>query len=136
MRDIASLDDYRAPRPATEHADHAPRREPEGPSEPEPLWREALGARLREARREQGATLARIAARAGVSPQYLSEMERGVKEPSSEMIAAVAGALGTSLPDLVGDVARSLSRHRPATPASRPSERRRPSDHLPELLAA
>src|SRR5699024_12657069 len=42
-------------------------------------------------------------------PQYLSEIERGVKEPSSEMIAAVAGALGVTLLDLTVAVARRLS---------------------------
>ena len=60
---------------------------------PEPLWREVLGRRLRDIRRAKGERLVDVAARAGVSPQYLSEMERGRKEPSSEMIAAVCGAL-------------------------------------------
>ncbi|RUR01988.1 XRE family transcriptional regulator [Labedella endophytica] len=88
-------------------------------SPPEPLWREALGERLRAHRAERAETLGETAGRAGVSPQYLSEMERGLKEPSSEMIAAVAGALGLTLPDLVGDVARHLaprSRAMPPTP--------------------
>lgn len=107
MRDIASLDAYRLPAHRT-HADA-----------PEPLWREALGERLRAHRRDRGTTLAQTADRAGVSPQYLSEMERGLKEPSSEMIAAVAGALGLSLPDLVGDVARHIAPLR-VTEAERP----------------
>nr|WP_278259804.1 helix-turn-helix transcriptional regulator [Nocardioides convexus] len=46
--------------------------------------------------------------RAGISPQYLSEIERGVKEPSSEMIAAVAGALGLTLLDLTSAVTGDL----------------------------
>jgi DNA-binding XRE family transcriptional regulator len=70
----------------------------------EPLWRDALGEQLRSTRRERGETLSETADRAGISPQYLSEMERGVKEPSSEMIAAVAGALETPLGDLVPQV--------------------------------
>jgi transcriptional regulator with XRE-family HTH domain len=74
----------------------------------EPLWREVLGARLR--RHDRNGTLAETAATAGISPQYLSEIERGRKEPSSEMIAAIAGALGTSLTDLTGDVAGELQR--------------------------
>ncbi|MFD3707591.1 helix-turn-helix domain-containing protein [Nocardia sp. NPDC058658] len=78
---------------------------------PEPLWREALGERLRALRSEQRATLVDTAGRAGISPQYLSEVERGRKEPSSEMIAALAGALGTSLGDLVAQVAESMRRH-------------------------
>lgn len=74
----------------------------------EPLWREALGERLRQARRGRAETLTETADRAGISPQYLSEIERGVKEPSSEMIAAVAGALDTSLADLALGVAERL----------------------------
>src|SRR5919204_7006204 len=70
----------------------------------EPLWREVLGRRLRVLRQEQQETIAETAARAGISPQYLSEIERGRKEPSSEMIAALAGALGTTLADLAAAV--------------------------------
>jgi len=79
----------------------------------EPLWREVLGRRLRELRLQAGEKLTDTAGRAGISPQYLSEIERGIKEPSSEMIAAIAGSLGTSLVDLTADVARSLSSTRP-----------------------
>lgn len=78
-------------------------------SEAEPLWRDLLGRQLRTLRREQDATLTQTAERAGISPQYLSEIERGRKEPSSEMIAAVAGALGTTLLDLTARVARDLA---------------------------
>jgi len=74
----------------------------------EPLWRELLGVRLRRLRHERGETLGETAERAGVSPQYLSEMERGVKDPSSEMIAAVAGALGVTLIDLTLGVAEEI----------------------------
>ncbi len=74
----------------------------------EPLWRHLLGAQLRRARRERGETLTETARRAGISPQYLSEIERGLKEPSSEMIAAVAGALSISLLDLTSAVAGDL----------------------------
>lgn len=79
---------------------------------PEPLWREVLGQRLRALRRERGDTLADTAGRAGVSPQYLSEIERGRKEPSSEMIAALAGALETDLGGLTEQVAHELRRQR------------------------
>ncbi|MEC3957145.1 helix-turn-helix transcriptional regulator [Nocardia sp. CDC153] len=74
----------------------------------EPLWREALGAQLRSRRLELGEKLTETAGRAGISPQYLSEVERGRKEPSSEMIAALAGALGTSLSGLTLRVAEEL----------------------------
>lgn len=75
---------------------------------PEPLWRDALGERLRRLRHERGERLTDTADRAGVSPQYLSEVERGRKEPSSEMIAAIAGALDTTLIDLTLGVADDL----------------------------
>jgi transcriptional regulator with XRE-family HTH domain len=76
----------------------------------EPLWREVLGQRLRALRQEQRETLTETAGRAGISPQYLSEVERGRKEPSSEMIAALAGALGTTLIQLTEQVAGDLRR--------------------------
>lgn len=76
--------------------------------EPEPLWRDALGDRLRRLRHERGERLADTADRAGVSPQYLSEIERGLKEPSSEMIAAVAGALEVTLIELTAGVVDDL----------------------------
>ena len=83
---------------------------PQGPRPPEPLWREVLGQRLRELRLDQRETLSETAGRAGISPQYLSEIERGRKEPSSEMIAALAGALGTTLTGLTEQVAGDLRR--------------------------
>ncbi|SDE02223.1 helix-turn-helix domain-containing protein [Actinokineospora iranica] len=75
---------------------------------PEPLWREVLGRSLRAIREEQGGRLVDIAKRAGISPQYLSEIERGRKEPSSEMIAAVTGALGVDLADLLAGIAGAV----------------------------
>ena len=82
----------------------------------EPLWREVLGRRLRALRQEQQETLSETAARAGISPQYLSEIERGRKEPSSEMIAALAGALDTTLIDLTEQVAGALRRQQAVAP--------------------
>jgi DNA-binding XRE family transcriptional regulator len=74
----------------------------------EPLWREVLGSRLRMLRTDRGETLAQTAERAGISPQYLSEVERGRKEPSSEMIAALAGALDVTVADLMAGAADDL----------------------------
>lgn len=88
---------------------------PATPEPLEPLWREVLGRRLRATRQRRGQRLVDVAERAGVSPQYLSEIERGRKEPSSEMIAAVCGALGTDLVRLLGGISADLSR-----PAGRP----------------
>ena len=78
----------------------------------EPLWRDVLGRTLRELRHEQGERLVETAARAGISPQYLSEVERGRKDPSSEMLAAIAGALRTNLVDLTRRVAEELGGRR------------------------
>jgi len=80
----------------------------------EPLWREVLGQRLRALRVDLRETLSQTAARAGISPQYLSEIERGRKEPSSEMIAALAGALGITLTGLTEQVAGELRRQQRA----------------------
>ena len=76
--------------------------------EREPLWREAAGRELREERQSAGRTLADVAEEAGVSTQYLSEVERGLKEPSSEILEAVSGALGLRLVELTTRVARTL----------------------------
>ena len=88
--------------------------EPWQPPAREPLWREVLGQRLRAARLGQQQTISQTAGRAGISPQYLSEIERGRKEPSSEMIAALAGALGTPLTGLTEQVAGELRRQQSA----------------------
>src|SRR6476646_7413717 len=71
----------------------------------EPLWRESAGHELRRERQASGRRLVDVAEEAGVSPQYLSEVERGLKAPSSEILAAVAGALGLSIADLASRVA-------------------------------
>src|ERR1700759_4682495 len=123
-----------------EHANVYPlRREPQRKREPqpeprprerqtqEPLWREVLGRRPRPLRQEQQETLSETAARAGISPQYLSEIERGRKEPSSEMIAALAGALGITLIDLTEQVATDLRRQVALAPRA---GRTRPGDIL------
>jgi len=89
------------------------------PPRPEALWREVLGRRLRALRLDQRETLSETAGRAGISPQYLSEIERGRKEPSSEMIAALAGALGTTLIGLTEQVADDLRREQAITPSAR-----------------
>ncbi|MCE4024937.1 helix-turn-helix domain-containing protein [Microbacterium sp. Au-Mic1] len=86
---------------------HEPRKSQGG--EPERLWRSVVGELLRDARRDRGETLVETAQRAGVSPQYLSEMERGRKEASSEMLAAVSGALDLTLLDLTLGVAERIT---------------------------
>jgi DNA-binding XRE family transcriptional regulator len=82
----------------------APARQPA-----EPLWRELVGRELRTERQERGQRLADVAERAGVSTQYLSEVERGLKDPSSEILSAVAGALGLTVRQLSVRVSRSAT---------------------------
>ena len=76
----------------------------------DPLWREVVGRRLRARRDARGDTLADTAARAGIAPQYLSELECGRKYPSSEILAAIVGALGTSIAEISGLSHHDLTR--------------------------
>ena len=75
---------------------------------PRPLLRTLLGDVLRRARREQGRTLADVARAARISMPYLSELERGRKEASSEVLSAVCDALRLDLSDVLGEVRRGL----------------------------
>ncbi|CAL9653559.1 helix-turn-helix domain-containing protein [Streptomyces sp. enrichment culture] len=99
----------------------APRTEP---APREPLWRDLVGEVLRRERREQERTLKDVAGAARISLPYLSEIERGRKEASSEVLAAAAQALGLSLGDLLARAHGELSRrtaghHRAAAPRPR-----------------
>lgn len=67
------------------------------PSVDDPRWSEVLGDVLREERRRQQRTLADVAERAAVSLPYLSEVERGRKEISSDLLAAVITSLEVDL---------------------------------------
>lgn len=77
---------------------------------PERLWREAMGEVLREQRLDRDERIADVAGRAGVAPQYLSEIERGRKDPSSEILGAVAGALDLTVGEIAGRAATRLGR--------------------------
>jgi transcriptional regulator with XRE-family HTH domain len=84
-----------------------PDRPADAPAEsPEPLWRELVGRELHRERTNRGERLVDVAGRAGVSMQYLSEVERGLKDPSSEMLHAIAGALDLGVRELAIRVAR------------------------------
>lgn len=74
---------------------------PSLPTPTPPLWREALGRALRLRRTDLGLTLAQVSRRSGVSTQFLSEVERGLKDPSSEVIEAVSVVLGLELPQIL-----------------------------------
>jgi hypothetical protein len=71
------------------------------PREREPLWRDLIGDVLRRERQAQERTLQEVADAARISMPYLSELERGRKEGSSEILAAAAHALGLRLSDLI-----------------------------------
>lgn len=73
------------------------------------LMRELCGAVLRRARQEQGLTLRDVAARAQMSLGYVSEVERGQKEASSELLAALAGALDVPLSAVLREVSDELA---------------------------
>jgi transcriptional regulator with XRE-family HTH domain len=69
------------------------------------LLREAIGDRLRHARTTQHRSLREVSRAARVSLGYLSEVERGRKEASSELLAAICDALALPLSDLLSNVA-------------------------------
>jgi transcriptional regulator with XRE-family HTH domain len=72
------------------------------------LLREAIGDRLRHARTNQRRTLREVSRSARVSLGYLSEVERGRKEASSELLAAICDALELPLSELLYNVASDL----------------------------
>ena len=72
------------------------------------LIRRLLGDVLRRKRQDEGRTLRQLAAEARISPGYLSEIERGQKEPSSELLAAICDALDIRLSDLLREVSIDL----------------------------
>jgi transcriptional regulator with XRE-family HTH domain len=74
-----------------------------------PLLRTSLGEVLRRIRLEQRRTLAEVSRAAKVSMPYLSEVERGRKEASSEVLAAICAALSIDLADLLAQVGRELT---------------------------
>ncbi|GAA1031749.1 MULTISPECIES: helix-turn-helix domain-containing protein [Amycolatopsis] len=73
------------------------------------LLREAIGDRLRHARTNQRRTLRDISRAARVSLGYLSEVERGQKEASSELLASICEALELPLGELLHKVAADVS---------------------------
>ncbi|MFJ9536092.1 helix-turn-helix domain-containing protein [Streptomyces sp. NPDC101225] len=76
----------------------------------EPLWRDLVGDVLRRERLAQERTLKDVADEARISMPYLSEVERGRKEASSEVLAAAAHALGLGLGDLLSRAQGELVR--------------------------
>jgi transcriptional regulator with XRE-family HTH domain len=75
------------------------------------LVRELIGETLREERALQGKTLREVSKAARVSLGYLSEVERGQKEASSELLAAICGALDVPLSVILSVVSEKLALH-------------------------
>jgi len=73
------------------------------------LLRHLLGDALRRLRLRQGRTLREVSAAARVSLGYLSEVERGQKEASSELLASICGALGAPLSQVLREVSDSFA---------------------------
>ena len=73
------------------------------------LWRDHMGAALRRRRVAQSQTLRQVSAKARVSLGYLSEVERGQKEASSELLSSICQALEIELAELLSEVALSLT---------------------------
>lgn len=73
------------------------------------LLRELIGETLREERALQSKTLREISKAARVSLGYLSEVERGQKEASSELLAAICGALDVPLSVILSVVSEKLA---------------------------
>ena len=82
------------------------------------LLREVIGDVLRQARLSQGRTLREVSDDARVSLGYLSEVERGRKEASSELLSAICGALEVPLSRVLTDAGETMER------------RERVADHL------
>ena len=73
------------------------------------LLRRVIGDALRARRQGQHRTLREVSTAANVSLGYLSEIERGQKEASSELLAAICEALGARLSELLGEVSGTLA---------------------------
>ncbi len=73
------------------------------------LLRHLLGDVLRERRRDQGRTLREVSSAARVSLGYLSEVERGQKEASSELLGSICEALEVPMSEVLREVSDNLA---------------------------
>jgi len=99
------------------------------------LLRQLLGDVLRRLRIRQGRTLREVSASARVSLGYLSEVERGRKEASSELLAAICAALDTPLSQVFREVSDNFAlaelQSEPVLAAPREPGLRLPAERLP-----
>ncbi len=77
------------------------------------LLRHELGEVLRDSRLRQGRTLREVSGQARVSLGYLSEVERGQKEASSELLASICAALGLPMSRVLHEVSQRLAMSEP-----------------------
>ena len=100
------------------------------------LFRRLLGDVLRERRMERGMTLREVSKQARVSLGYISEIERGQKEASSELLASLCGALEAPLSDVLREVSTPWRSRKPPPPPprswSRPASATTSSPPLPD----
>ena len=80
------------------------------------LLRDAVGETLRDTRNRQNRTLRDVSTAANVSLGYLSEVERGQKEASSELLAAICGALDLPLSVVLNVVSEKMAMYEQVTP--------------------
>ena len=85
------------------------------------VLRDVIGAELRRRRMLQARTLLDVSSAARVSLGYLSEVERGRKEVSSECLAAICGALGIPLSGLLASAAADVARRERPTVVAMPT---------------
>jgi XRE family transcriptional regulator, stress-response regulator len=84
------------------------------------LLRRELGDVLREKRQSQGRTLREVSAAAAVSLGYLSEVERGEKEASSELLGSICAALNVPLSEVLGHVSERVAESEAVAPVALP----------------
>jgi len=102
------------------------------------LLRRVIGDALRARRQSQHRTLREVSTAANVSLGYLSEIERGQKEPSSELLASICDALGAQLSELLRDVSQTVEVAENLTMAPVPAlagQTRRDGTHRPTVPA-
>jgi len=87
------------------------------------LLRRELGDVLREHRQSQGRTLREVSASAAVSLGYLSEVERGEKEASSELLASICGALDLPMSQMLSHVSDRVAESEAGSPVLLPVAR-------------
>ncbi len=100
------------------------------------LLRQEIGDVLRDARRRQGRTLREVSSVARVSLGYLSEVERGQKEASSELLASICGALEVPLSSVLHTVSRRVAQAEHVEPVDLGVGDLQVPDTVPDGLAA